>query len=319
VRAAQIAIARPGPGGTFWGVLLIDSHIHLYPPEANRDPAAWAEAQGETHWATLSTRRRANGRLVQGFLEVDALLRALDDAHIGRAVLLGWYWQRPETCARQNRFYTACVRAHPDRLSACATLHPSAGRDATLEEVRRAAGEGLIGLGELSPHSQGYAVDDPVFAAVLSLAGERRLPVNLHVTDPDTPPYPGRVLTPLADFEALARAHPATTFILAHWGGLLPIRDPAVRELTNLYYDTAASPLLYGPGVWGRFIGEVGPERVLFGSDFPLNLYPKHELESALVRFVEEARNSGLDLAALEPVLAGNAKRVFRLPGGAGK
>ena len=125
----------------------------------------------------------------------------------------------------------------------------------------------------------------------------------------------GRVLTPLADFETLARAFPATTFILAHWGGLLPIRDPAVRELKNLYYDTAASPLLYGPGVWGQFIGEVGPERVLFGSDFPLNLYPKHELESALVRFVEEARNSGLDLAALEPVLARNARRLFRLPG----
>lgn len=296
-------------------MLLIDSHIHLYPPEANRGPEAWAEARGETHWAKLSTRRRANGRLVQGFLDVDGLLRALDDAHISRAMLLGWYWEKPETCAAQNRFYAQCVRAHPDRLSGCATFHPGAGRDATLAEIHRAVAEGLIGLGEISPHSQGYAINDPVFVEVLALAGELKLPVNLHVTDPDTAPYPGRVLTPLADFAALARGFPGTNFILAHWGGLLPLRDPSVRGLANVYYDTAASPLLYGPGVWGQFIGEVGPDRVLFGSDFPLNLYPKLELESELVRFVEEARSSGLDLAALEPVLAGNAKSLFRLPG----
>ncbi|MEN9663582.1 MAG: hypothetical protein RL324_2531 [Verrucomicrobiota bacterium] len=310
----QIAIAEPGPGRWIQAVLLIDSHIHLYPPEANRGPEAWAEARGETHWAKLSTRRRANGRLVQGFLDVDGLLRALDDAKISRAVLLGWYWEKSETCVAQNRFYADCVRAHPDRLSGFATFHPAAGRDATLAEIHRAAAEGLIGLGEISPHSQGYAIDDPVFAEVLALAGELKLPVNLHVTDPDTAPYPGRVLTPLADFATLARGFPGTNFILAHWGGLLPLRDPSVRGLANVYYDTAASPLLYGPGVWGQFIGEVGPERVLFGSDFPLNLYPKLELESALVHFVEEARSSGLDLAALEPVLAGNARRLFRLP-----
>ena len=61
-RTPENAIARPGRRGDGFGaVLLIDSHIHLYPPDANRDPAAWAEARGETHWAKLSTRRRANG------------------------------------------------------------------------------------------------------------------------------------------------------------------------------------------------------------------------------------------------------------------
>jgi len=31
--------------------MIIDAHVHLYPTEIDRDPAAWAAAQGEAHWA----------------------------------------------------------------------------------------------------------------------------------------------------------------------------------------------------------------------------------------------------------------------------
>ena len=250
---------------------------------------------------------------MQGFAGVETLLRAMDAAGIARAVLLGWYWEYAETCAEQNRFHAECVRLHPDRLAACATLHPAAGRVATLAELRRAYGEGLIGLGELSPHSQGYAVDDPVFLEVLALAAELKLPVNLHVTDPDSRNFPGRVSTPPADFTRLATEFPGTTFILAHWGGLLPLREPAALKLTNVFYDTAASPLLYGPEIWRRFIEAVGAERVLFGSDFPLNLYPKLELEAELMRLVTEARSSGLPTESLAAIFHQNAARIFRL------
>ena len=203
----------------------------------------------------------------------------------------------------------------PDRLSACATVHPGAGRQPALDAVRRAHEAGFVGLGELSPHSQHYAVNHPVFAEVLALAGELKLPVNLHVTDPESRPFPGRVETPLEDFSALARRFPATTFILAHWGGLLPLRDPAARELGNVVYDTAASPLLYGPEIWPRFIATAGAERVLFGSDFPLNLYPRLELEAELVRLVAEAKAAGLPAEGLDGVLERNALRIFNLGG----
>ena len=241
----------------------------------------------------------------------DELLHAMDAAGVARAVLLGWYWEKPETCAWQNRFYADCVRRHPDRLAAFATIHPAAGLKATSAEVIRARDEGLIGIGELSPHSQVFAIDDPVFAVVLSLAAELQMPVNLHVTDPSSRPYVGRIETPLADFVHLARTFPDTTFILAHWGGLLPLVDGSVTPaaLPNVYYDTAASPLLYPPEIWARALGACGSDRVLFGSDFPLNLYPKLEEEPGLVRFVTEAKQAGAD----PTVLGGNAARVLRL------
>lgn len=269
----------------------IDGHVHLYPPEVNHDPVAWAEAHGERHWALLCTRRRA-GRLVQGFPSVAELLRAMDVAEVERAVLLGWYWETPAACARQNRFSAACLREHPDRLSAFAALQPSAGARAVREELQRAREEGCCGVGELSPHAQGYGVADPALGEALALAGEWGWPVNLHVSDPEGRAYPGRIETPLQDFLGLARGFPQVPFILAHWGGFLPVRLPGEEPPDNIYYDTAASPLMYGPEAWGRMLGEVGAERLVFGSDFPLNLFPRLDPEPNMTRFLDQARGA---------------------------
>lgn len=288
---------------------LIDAHVHLYPEEVDRDPAAWAAARGEQHWAVLCTRRRRDGRPVQTLPTVSGLLAAMDAAGVEKAVLLGWYWEHAATCAWQNRFYAQTVRAHPDRLAAFATVHPGVGVDEARREMRRACDEGLIGLGELSPHSQGYSIDDDTFRSVLDYAAELGWPVNLHVTDPQSRPFPGRVETPAADFLRLAQRHPQTTFILAHWGGLLPLTNPEFRTLPNVNYDTAASPLLYGSEVWSRAIKTIGAERILFGSDFPLNLYPKLDETPGLVRLVQEARTAGVS----DAVLGGNVARLLRL------
>ena len=295
---------------------IIDAHVHLYPPEVGRDPAAWAAARGETHWAALCTRRRRDGRPVQTFPSVDRLLHDMDAAGVELAVLQGWYWEKPETCAWQNRFYAECVRTHPDRLAAFATVHPSAGAAAVRSEIRRAHDEGLRGLGELSPHSQGYALDDAAFAAALALAGELGMPVNLHVTDPNTRRYPGRVETPLEDFVRLAKAHPQVTYILAHWGGGLPSweTNPIMRQdLARVFYDTAASPLSYDDRIWRTTLDLVPPAKVIFGSDYPLILYPKTGREPGWRDLLEEINGAGLTPEEKGLVLAGNAARVLGL------
>ena len=238
----------------------------------------------------------------------------MDSAGVERAVLLGWYWENPGSCARQNRFYAQCVRLHPDRLSGFASIHPAAGSAAVREEILRARGEGLAGLGELSPHSQGFPVTDPAWGEALVLAGEIGLPVNLHVTDPEGRFYPGRVATPLDDFLRIARGFPRTNFILAHWGGLLPLRSPEAAAMANLYYDTSASPLLYDSGVWRRFSALAGQGRVLFGSDYPLNLYPAFGSEPELGRLVSEAKASGLSEGELTALFRNNAEKLLGLP-----
>ena len=295
---------------------IIDVHAHLYPPEVAGDPAAWAAGRNEPHWAALCTRRRSDGRPVQGFPTMHQMLQEMDADGVDQAVLLGWYWERPETCVWQNRFYADCLRRHPDRFAAFATFHPAAGAAAVAAEIRRAHADGLIGLGELSPHSQHYRVDNPVFAAALEIAVELKMPVNLHAADPRGKSYPGRVGTPLEEFIGLARAHPRTTFILAHWGGGLPFWEttPAVRrDLAHVFYDTAASPLIYDDRIWRATLDVVPAEKVLLGSDYPLILYPKVEAKPGWGGLIAESAAAGLAAGEQKALLAGNATRLLGL------
>ncbi len=305
----DLRVVLTGPQNNFLRVLVIDAHVHLYPPELNRDPAGWAATQREPHWGMLCTRLRKNGRPVQAFPSVDELLRTMDAAGVDHAVLLGWYWENHETCIRQNRFYADCTRTHPDRLSAFATVHPSAGV-AALDEVRRAHGEGLIGLGELSTHSQHLEPDDANWHAVLDLAGKLSLPVNLHVTDPGGGNYPGRVETPLVDFVSLARAFPTVNFILAHWGGRLWREASPLPP--NVFLDTAASPLLYDQAIFAEGVQACGADRVLWGTDYPLDLYPHDGGVGTMGGFLSDAR-AALPVAATQNILGGNAARLLGL------
>lgn len=268
---------------------LIDRHVHLYPTELNRDPAGWAAARGERQWAAMCVRRRRNGEPVQEFPEVDALLRAMDAAGVARAVLLGWYWEKAETCAWHNRAMGEWVRAHPDRLEGWATIHPGETAADVRAELRRARDEGLCGLGELSPHSVGVSIESEGMREALALAEEWRWPVNLHVTEPRAKPYPGMVLTPEADFRALAKAWPRVRFTLAHWAGGFDVRD-----LKNVWVDTAASPLIYGEAAWALRGVSVRAEQVVFGSDYPLRLRTGQDAAAGWAEFAEEARRNGL-------------------------
>ena len=75
--------------------------------------------------------------------------------------------------------------------------------------------------------------------------------------------------------------------------------------LPNVYYDTAASPLLYGPDVWAK----APPGRVLFGSDYPLVLYPKTGSNAEFSGILAEAKSAGASAA----LLGSNAARLLAL------
>ncbi len=237
--------------------MIIDSHVHLYAPEVAADPRGWAEARGEERWANLAA--PVSGPRLQGWSDIDTLLSDMDAAGVEKAVLLGWYWDHLETCVEQNNWYLGWIKQHPDRLMAFATVQPRAGAEAE-DEVKRAVDAGLCGIGELSHTSQGFSMEHPGWIRILELAVERGLPINLHVNEPVGRRHPGRLQDALDDYVWLADRFPDLKLILAHWGGLLPffeINKWVGSRMSNVYYDTAASPLLYDPRIFRTVVDAI--------------------------------------------------------------
>lgn len=262
------------------------------------------------HWASVVT-PRGEKRSLQGWANRDQMLAAMDAADVNRAVLLGWYWEHHETCVCQNRWHAQWLREDPDRWLAFMAIQPLAGERA-LDEVKRAADAGCIGIGELFPQVQGFARDDPTWLRIVELAIERGLVIHWHVAEPVGPTYTGKRDTPLNDYLWLAQTYPELTLILAHWGGLLPFYElnPFCKKaFQNVFYDTAAGPLLYDKRIYQAVVSVVGAEKILFGSDYPLRVYKEKEPEFR--RFVQEIQGSGLTDEACAAVLGGNAKRIL--------
>jgi predicted TIM-barrel fold metal-dependent hydrolase len=110
--------------------------------------------------------------------------------------------------------------------------------------------------------------------------------------------------TPEACF-ALAQAYPGLTIVFAHLGGGLFLYEtmPEVRRtLAGVFYDTAAAPYLYGPEIYEVAISSAGPEKFIFGSDYPV-LSPGR-YQDGLERLAPGERAA---------VQGGNARKAYRL------
>jgi len=83
-------------------------------------------------------------------------------------------------------------------------------------------------------------------------------------------------------------------------------------KFQNVCYDTAANPLLYHIRSFRSVISMIGSKRLLFGSDFPLLLYPSKCREMDFSMFVEDIRsNAGLTEEEWHDVMGGNLIRFL--------
>jgi predicted TIM-barrel fold metal-dependent hydrolase len=294
--------------------MIIDSHIHMYPPSVYADPVAWARQMDEPYWGALMG-DNPSGTTIQGWVTVEQLLADMDEAGVDKVVMQGIYFRHHRTCVIQNNWYIDWRSRFPDRLLGFATVQPLAGREA-LAEARRAIDRGLVGIGEILPAAQGHSIRDDAFLAVVELAIELDVPLCLHGAEPVGHDYPGRAQTPLRDYVWLAEQYPDLKLILAHLGGLLPFYElnrSVKNSLRNVYYDTAAVPLLYRPDVYRAAVQVVGAEKLLYGSDYPLLIYPRRTRIPGFGGLLAEIRSSGLTAEQLNLILGGNVKELLEL------
>jgi uncharacterized protein len=285
--------------------MIIDAHTHIFSPDVIANRARYAER--DPFFGDLYSGHAAR------MVGAEELIAAMDAAGIDQAVLAGWPWQPHDVCVEQNSWTMEVVRRYPTRLRALAAIQPNAGADARRELERCVAG-GLVGLGELNADGQRFRLDDANFVALARRAAELNVPLLLHSNEPVGHEYPGKGHLPLADIYDFIKAMPNLQLILAHWGGGFPFYE-LMREVrkaaANVYYDSAASSLLYSPQIFRNAIDIVGSNKVLFGSDFPLILYPKRQTVPDFTPFLDEIRGLGLSAEEWAKVMGENAERVF--------
>jgi hypothetical protein len=285
----------------------------MYPPEVFANPVAWARQMDEPYWGAL-VGDNPTGSTIQGWATVEQLVADMDAAGLDKVVMQGIYFRHHETCVAQNNWYIEWCCRYPDRLLGFATVQPLAGPRA-LDEVKRAVDNGLVGIGEILPYAQGHSIRDEAFLAVAELAVSLDIPLCLHGAEPVGHDYPGRAVTPLQDYVWLAEQYPDLKLILAHLGGLLPFYEfnYSIRKIMrNVFYDTAAVPLLYQPQVYRAAAEAVGAEKILFGSDYPLLLYHRRSRTPDFRGLLAEIRACGLDETQLALILGENIRRLLR-------
>ncbi len=257
---------------SIWRVPVVDAHAHLFAPEQRDRRAVLAERD--------ATFAELYGDPAAKMATAPELLAAMDDAGIERAVVAGFAFADAEECAAQGRAILEAAGEAGGRIIPLATVNPAA-------PGWRAAAEGAIaagarGFGELRPWNQGWDPLGPQGHTLADLAEATGTVLLWHVSEPVGHRYPGKAggITAVELCE-LAEAHPRARMVAAHLGGGLSfyLEMPEVRaSLANVWFDTAAVSLLYDTGSVARLADLAGPERVLFGSDYPL-LSPRRQLQ----------------------------------------
>jgi uncharacterized protein len=286
--------------------MVIDCHTHCFPIELGQAPQAWAGPRNEPHWADLVAPR--DRKSIQDWTSPEKMLRAMDEASVDRAVLLGWYWETEAVCRWHNEQIASWCATEPERFIGYASIRPN---ENTIAQLKDAHALGLCGVGELHPGVQHFDSTSRHWLELAQWCTERNWPVNFHCTRP-IGDHPLAVPTPLEDYATMVHEHPDLTFIFAHWGAGLPqlLQDEPPE---NAYYDCSASPLLYGNDIFREVMAQAGTEKILFGSDYPLRIYPRESRQAEMKRFIANIRSSAaLPPETMKNLLGGNFETLLR-------
>ena len=279
--------------------VIVDFHTHIFPPSFRAQRDRYAQRDGT--FATLFSNPRSK------MATVEELISAMDESQVDVAVAMGVGWTDRDLATEANDYIVHAAKSFPERIVGFCSVNPAWGEEA-VREVERCARKGVRGIGELHPDTQGFDIaDEGVMTPIMRAAQEMGLIVLTHSSEPVGHLYPGKGKTTPDKLCSFIGNFPESTVVCAHWGGGLPFYTlmPEVRDvLSNVYFDTAASPFLYRRDIFPAVVGLTGPEKVLFGTDFPLI---QHE------RLLEQVRGTALAEDAKARIMGGNAKGLLRL------
>ena len=277
--------------------MIIDFHTHVFSPQIKKNRNKYID--NDPGFAMLYSKKEAN------LATADELVASMDKDGVDISVIVNIGWTTHELCVETNDYILESVARYPKRLIGFCAVQPNSC-DAAIAEIERCAKEGIKGVGEMRPDMQLFDFrDEEVMQPFIEVLSKHKLILLTHSSEPVGHDYPGKGgITPDMLYPFIA-SFPDLTIVCAHWGGGLPfyaLMPEVKRAMSNVFFDTAASPLLYNLQVYNQVIQLVGSDKILFGSDYPL---------LAQDRLLKEIRSLDLPEEIKSLILSGNAQRLL--------
>ncbi|WP_210602549.1 amidohydrolase family protein [Brevibacterium oceani] len=248
-------------------------------------------------------------------VDVDGLLRSLDDAGVDQAVLV----HASTVYGFDNRYAAAALDAHRDRLVGVGSvdfLAPTA-----IDDLRKLIeDDGFSGVrirvsdGTTKVPTPGSGITDERMSRVWEYVAQHGVPVCIQMHSKDAPKL----------VEILTQ-HPAMTVLLDHLGrpnasggapydklaelgqlaqfsGVhLKITPPSLKRL----HDEPGAEV---DDVLGRLIDVFGAQKLMWGSNYPAS----DGRLASLLELIQSYLPQNLAPEALEAIMGGNAHRIYR-------
>ena len=219
---------------------------------------------------------------------VPQLLSIMDKYGIDRAIVMAPTEQFPK-----NEELAASIRDH-GRLMSFAVVNPYSEENG-VRELRDAITKwGMHGL-KLMPLRHGYEIDGDAALPIMKAAADLGIAVSIHSGA-------AQFCLPW-QIAALARRFPSVPVIMDHMGWRYYV-DGAINvamEASNIFLETA---LVGMPGYIRMAVDKLGPERVIYGSDYPTG-HP-----SSMMANIDAANLKPADKAL---VMGGNLARLLQV------
>ncbi len=177
--------------------------------------------------------------------------------------------------------YIPGIHVHPDFV------------EESVSEIKRTASLGVKLIGELVPYHHGWSdYSSDSFGEILNAAEQYGMTVSLHTMS-------------LAEMRMMAKQHKDISFVFAHPGEKERLSEhiSVMKDCENVYLDLSGGGL-HRFGMLKKLCHEVGADRIIFGTDYPL-MNPKMYVNAVLGEHISDREK--------EQILHKNAERLLNL------
>lgn len=237
----------------------IDAHVHILPEERRQ---GFIQYQGDNcTWAKA---------------ELNQYMEYMDEYNIGKAILHPtndpyMYYSTRKT----NEFLAEIVNKYPDKFLAFADLNFNGAYilDTEPDELEYAIKElGLSGL-KIHPNNLNLDADDLRLVPVLRKAASLKIPVMYH----SNPSMIGFHDNSAPDkINKMIKVFPDIQFITAHMGGMKYLDAWSGCTWIDISFVLPELIDLHGIEQTNRILRMFGPDRLIFGTDYPERAYEEY-------------------------------------------